>query len=105
MKPGELIPVYENVGQAVLQYEVEKRVAWGSVAPPVFVAVLHDQAVGFGGGFEAAVVVGVPPAAILYAVRVVVIMHHFVKQGRGHFLDGPGQCPGSYVDFVGAAQL
>ena len=75
------------------------------MAPPVFVAMLHYQAVSFGGGFEAAIVVGVAPTAILYAVLVVVVMYHFVKQGRGHFLDGPGQCPGSYVDFVGAAQL
>lgn len=75
------------------------------MAPPVFVAMLHYQAVSFGGGFEAAIVVGVAPTAILYAVLVVVVMYHFVKQGRGHFLDGPGKRPGSYVDFVGAAQL
>lgn len=75
------------------------------MAPSVFIAVLHQQPVSFGGDFEAAVVVGVAPAAILYAVLIVVIMHHFVKQGRGHFLDGAGQCPNSYIDFVGAAQL
>ena len=75
------------------------------MAPPVFVAVLHYQAVGFGGGFEAAIMVGVAPAAILHAVLVVVVVNHFVKQGRGHVLDRPGQCPGSYVNFVGAAQL
>ena len=75
------------------------------MAPPVFVAVLHQQPVGFGGGFEAAIVVGVAPTAILYAVLVVVIMYHFVKQGRGYVLDRAGQRPGPYIDFVGAAQL
>ena len=105
MEPGKLVAAYENVGQTVLQYEVQQFVRGACVAPPVFVAVLHYQAVGFGGGFEAAIVVGVAPAAILYAVLVVVIMYHFVKQGRSYVLDGPGQCPGSYVDFVGAAQL
>lgn len=105
MEPGKLVAAYENVGQTVLQYEVQQFVRGACVAPPVFVAMLHYQAVGFGGGFEAAIVVGVAPAAILYAVLIVVVMYHFVKQGRGHFLDGPGQCPGSYVDFVGAAQL
>lgn len=75
------------------------------MAPPVLVTMGDYQTVSLGSGLKAAVVVGVAPAAILYAVLVVEVMHHFVKQGRSHFLDGAGQCPGSYVDFVGAAQL
>lgn len=76
MEPGELVTAYENVGQAVLQNEVQQLVRGACVAPPVFVAMLHYQAVGFGGGFEAAIVVGIAPTAILYAVLVVVIMYH-----------------------------
>ena len=105
MEPGELVTAYENVGQAVLQNEVQQLVRGACVAPPVFVAMLHYQAVGFGGGFEAAIVVGIAPTAILYAVLVVVIMYHFVKQGRGHVLNRSGQRPRPYIDFVGAAQL
>ena len=105
LEPGKLVSVYENVGQAVLQYEVQQLVRGACVAPSVFVAMLHDQAVGFGGGFEAPVMVGVAPAAILYAVLEVVVVNHFVKQGRRHFLDGTGQRPGPDIDFMGAAQL
>ena len=105
MEPGKLIAAYENVGQAVLQYEVQQLVRGACVAPPVFVAVLHQQPVSFGGNFEASIVVGIARTAILYAVLVVVVMYHFVKQGRGYVLDRPGQRPGSYIDFVGAAQL
>ena len=70
MEPGKLVAAYENVGQTVLQYEVQQFVRGACVAPPVFVAMLHYQAVGFGGGFEAAIVVGVAPAAILYQAPV-----------------------------------
>ena len=74
MEPGELVAAYENVGQAIFQYEVQQLVRGACVAPPVFVAMLHYQAVGFGGGFEAPVMVGVAPTAILYAVLVVVVI-------------------------------
>ncbi len=57
--------------KTVLQYEVQQFVRGALWSPPVFVAMLHYQAVGFGGGFEAAIVVGVAPAAILYAVLIV----------------------------------
>ena len=73
--------------------------------PSVFVAVGDGQAVGLRRRFELPVVVGVAPAAILYAVLEVVVVNHFVKQGRSHFLDGTGQRPGPDIDFMGAAQL
>ena len=75
------------------------------MAPSVFVAVLHRQAVGLCCLFESPVVVCVPPAAILYAVFIVEVVYHFVKQGRGYFLNRPCQRSRAYVDFVGAAQL
>ena len=63
------------------------------------------QTVGLRRRFELPVVVGVAPAAILHAVLEVVVVNHFVKQGRRHFLDRAGQRSGPDIDFMGAAQL
>ena len=46
--------------------------------PAVFVAVGDGQAVGLGCCLKAFVVVGVPPAAILYPVFVIEIVYHFM---------------------------
>ena len=73
--------------------------------PTVFVGVRDDQATGFGGFLETAVVVGVTPAAILYAHLVIVIMHHFMQESGGNLFNGTGQRSGSNVDLMRAAQL
>ena len=78
LKPAVFVPVNQNVGQAVFKDEVKERVTGGSMRPPVFVAVLHVQPVGLCRRFEFLIVVGIPPTAILHAVFVVEIMHHFM---------------------------
>lgn len=50
--------------------------------------------------FESLVVVGVPPAAILYPVRKVVQVYRLVHDGRNDILDGPFQRLRAYVQFV-----
>ena len=55
--------------------------------------------------FEFLIMVGIPPATILYAVFVVEIVYHLMEQGCRHFLDGPRQRSRADVDFMRPAQL
>lgn len=50
--------------------------------------------------FEALVVVGVAAAAILYAILIIEVVHHFMQQRCYYFLNGACKNSCSYVDFV-----
>ena len=99
------VAVQQNVSQIILQDEFQKLVTGGGVRPSVFVGVGDNQATGFSGVPEAAVVVGVAPAAILNPLHMVVVVNHLVEQGGGYLFDGTGQGSSSDVDLVGSAQL
>ena len=75
------------------------------MTPSVFVAVLYDEAVRLCRCLESAVVVGVASAAILYALLVVEVMHHFVKQRRRDFFNRPRKRPRAYVNLMCSAEL
>ena len=102
---GELVAVDEDVGQVILEDELDQIVSGGGMRPSVFVAVGDDQTPALSSLLEAAIVIGAAPTAILNTVLVVVVVNHFVEQGGGNFLDGAGQGTGSDVDFMGAAQF
>ena len=99
------VAVQQNVGQVILQDELQKLVTGGGVRPAVFVGVGDNQATGFGGVPETAVVVCAATGAVLYAVDEVVVVNHLVEQGGGNLFDGAGQGSGSDVDLMGSAQL
>ena len=61
------------------------------------------QSAAFRCRLEALVVVGVATAAILNAVFVIEVVHHFMQQRCYHFLNGPRKGSCSYVDFVAVA--
>ena len=105
LKTAELIPIDKNVGQVVLQNELQEVITGTGNRPTVFLMMIHDQTVCGGGSPELAVVVGVTTAAILNALHMVVVVNHLMKESRNHFLDGSGESTGSNVDFVGSSQL
>ena len=67
--------------------------------------MVNDQTMGFGRISKLAVVVGVASAAILNALHMVVVVNHFMKKSRNHFLNGAGESTGSNVDLVGSSQF
>ena len=73
--------------------------------PSVFVAVVNNQAAGFGCCLESFVVVCIAPAAILNAADVIVVVYHLMQQRGAHVFDGARQCSRADIDFMCAAQL
>ena len=102
---AELIPVYQNVAQVIVQTELQEAVAGAGDCPSILVMVIHDQTVSFRTVPEFPVVVGAAPATVLNAANVVVIMYHLMEQRGAHFFDGARQCSCANIDFMGAAQL
>ena len=86
-------------------YHFQEVIAGCGDRPTIFLVVIHDQTVSFGGIPKLAVVVGVASAAILNPIHMVVIVNHFVQKGCCHFFNGAGQCSGADVDFVSTADL
>ena len=105
LEAAELIPIDKNVTQLVLQNHFQKFVARAGNRPTVLVMMTDNQTVGFSCVPELAVVVGVASAAILNALHMVVVVNHFMKKSRNHFLNGAGESTGSNVDFVCSSQL
>ena len=84
----ELIPVYQNVGQVIVQTELEQPVTGACNCPAILRMVRYVQAVSLGTIPEASVVVCIATAAILYTVDVVVIVYHFMQKRGGNFFNG-----------------
>ena len=101
----ELIPVYQNVTQVIVQTELQQAITGRGMRPSVFIAVVNNQAAGLGCCLESLVVVGVAPAAILNAADVIVVVYHLMQQRGAHFFDGARQCSRADIDFMCAAQL
>lgn len=97
------VPVQQDIGQLVLDDEVQQPFGGLGVGPSVFVAVLDLEVPRFRLGLEEFVVIGAAAAAILHVVVVVEVMHHFVQQRGRDFLDGAAERSGPDVDFVGVA--
>lgn len=85
----KLVTVNQDVAQIIVQTELKQTVAGACNRPAVGGMVINIQAMGNRTIPETPVVVGVTTAAILYAVDVVVIVHHFVQKGGGNFFNGP----------------
>ena len=83
----------------------DSEITWLGVRPSVFVAMGDDESARFGGFFKLAVVVSVAATAILHAIDVVEVMHHFVKERCDYVLDRSCKRSGANVDFVRAAKL
>ena len=101
----ELVTVYQNVAQIVIQTELQEAVAGTGDCPTVFIVVIDNQASHLGCCLEFAVVVGVAAAAILDALNVVVIVNHLMQQRGGHLFDRARQCSCADVDFMSRAQF
>ena len=98
-----VISVYQNVGQSVLDYKVEKLFRWSGARPSVFVAMADGQGSLFCRFLEAFVVVCIAATAILNAVFVVVIVNHIMEQGSANFFDRSRESSCTDVDFVRVA--
>ena len=96
----ELIPVYQDVAQIIVQTELQKAVTGRGMRPSVFVAMVNNQSAGFGCCLESLVVVGVAPAAVLNAADVIVVVYHLMQQRGAHFFDGARQCSRADIDFM-----
>jgi hypothetical protein len=65
----------------------------------------YNQSARFGGFLESLVVVSVAATAILHAIDMVEVMHHFVKERCDYILNRSCKRSGANVDFVRAAKL
>ena len=102
---GLLVSVYQNISKLVFENKFKKLVARFGVRPSVFVAMCYYQSALFGGFFKLAVVVSVAATAILHAIDMVEVMHHFVKERCDYILNRSCKRSGANVDFVRAAEL
>ena len=73
LETAELVPIDQDVGQVILQNHFQKLVARTGDRPTVFLVVIDDQAVSFGGIPELSIVVGVTSTAILNALHIIVV--------------------------------
>ena len=105
LETAELVPIDQDVGQVILQNLFQKLVARTGDRPTVFLVVIDDQAVSFGGIPELSIVVGVTSTAILNALHIIVVVNHLVQEGGCHFLNGSGESSCADVDFVGATDF
>ena len=103
--PAILIPIDQNIRQAVFHNEFKELFRWGSVRPSVFFAVFYVQAVKLGGRLKVLVVIGVASAAILDSVFIVPIMAHLMQQRGAHIKNVSAERSRSDIDFMRAAKL
>ena len=99
-----LVSGQQNVGQVVLQHELQQTLSGSGVAPAVLVRVRHQQ-IPFQTGFqEPLVVIGPASGTVLNATDVVQVVDHLMEHGRDHLLDGTGKGSRTDVDLVGVAR-
>ena len=101
LKAGELIAVNQNVGQFIVQAELQESITGGSMTPAVFIRMGNNQTTLFCCCFESFVVVGIAPAAILNPVDIIMVVYHLMQQCGGNFFNRAGQCTSSDIDFMG----
>ena len=100
---AELIPVYQNVGQVIIQTELQQTVTGRGMRPSVFVAVVYYQAACLGCCFESLVVVSVAPAAILNAIYIIVVVYHLMQKSGTNFFYWPCNSAGTQIYLMCAA--
>lgn len=99
------VPVDENVGQVIVQTELQETVTGTGDGPTVFIVVFHQKAMGLCAVTESPVVVCPASGTVLDAIYVIVVVHHFVQQCGGDLFDGTGQGSGTNIDFVESSPL
>ena len=99
------VPVDENVTQVIVQTELEQGIAGAGNRPTVFVVMRYHQTVSQGTVPEFPVVICPASGAVLNAQDVIVVVHHFVEQGGGDFLDGSSKRTCADVDLMESTPL
>lgn len=99
------VAVDENVGQIVVQAELQQMVAGACDRPAVFVMMFHKETMCDGAVPESSVVVCPSSAAILNAINVIVVMYHLMQQCGADVFNGSCQGSGAQINFVGRAVL
>ena len=79
-KAAVLVTIEQNVRQIVVHDKFQKIIAGRGMRPAILVTMLHAEAVTLCTLLESAVVIGVPSAAILYTIFVIVVMYHLMQQ-------------------------
>ena len=80
----EVVSGNQDIRQSSFQNEVQQVIAGVSDSPTIFGVMLHNEAMRFGNGFEALVVVQIASAGIFDSVDTAVIVGHFMKKRRCH---------------------
>ena len=91
--------VQANVSQIIEQAELQEFITRRGHRPTIGGVVVDYQATLFCTLAEVFVVVGVASATILDPLKIVVVVNHFMKEGRNHFLDRSGEGSCTDVDF------
>ena len=104
-KPAELVSVYQNIAQVIIQAELQQAVTGSSDCPPILVMVFYNQAPGLCAVPKFPIVIGAAPAAILNAAHIIVVVYHLMQQCSANFFNGARQRSRANIDFVGAAQF
>lgn len=101
---AEFVSGQQNVGQVVLQHELQQTVSGSRVAPAVFVRMRHHQ-IPFQTSFqESLVMIGPTSGTVFDAVDIAPVVDHLMDHRRNDILNGTGKGPCSYIDLVGVAR-
>lgn len=105
LKHGCFVPIDENVGQVVVQNELQKLVCGSGMRSTVFRAVGQEQSARLRRALEPLIMIGIASGAILDTVDVIIVMHHFMQQRCTYTFNRSCKCPCSDIDFMGAPVL
>lgn len=101
---AEFVSGQQDVGQVVLQHELQQTVSGSRVAPTISVRVCHNQ-IPFQTSFqESLVVVSATSGTVLDSMEMIQIVYHLMEHGRDHLLNGTGKGPCSNIDLMGVAR-
>ena len=105
LKYSSFVSIDENVGQVVVQNELQKLVCGGGMWPTVFGIVGQEQSARLRRALESLIMIGIASGAILDPVDVIVVMHHFMQQRCTYTFNRSCKRPCPNVDFMGAPVL
>ena len=105
LKYSSFVPIDENVGQVVVQNELQKLVCGSGMRPTVLRTVGQEQSARLRRALESLIMIGIASGAILDPVDVIIVMHHFMQQRCTYTFNRSCKRPCSDVDFMRAPVL
>ena len=99
------VPVDENVGQVIVQAELQYGIAGTCDRPSVLVVVTYDQTVCYCAVPKSPIVICPTPGTVLDTDDEIVVMNHLMEQRSTDVLDGSSKGSCANVDLMACAVL